>query len=435
MSTDDHSLIIDPSSSAGLSDSKKPGKIFVGGLTWDTTVDDLKNYFKRYGNILDATIVKDPISGRSRGFGFVVFEDSAILKQVFSADSHFINGKKVDTKNAFRRNVEQACRKIFVGGVDPQLSENEIRNYFSSFGPIDEIDFPWDKDKNQRRAFCFVAFQSADVVDEILKQSKHKLGERMVDVKKATPKQDNNSLNASNNLALSILSQALNMNNGGNSASQSALLANLLGTGQSQTYSNAFGGLAPNAIIPALSNITSYPSAMQAGPQGPVTPVNASVQAAPNHSVAAANSNPYMALAAAAAAAGLIPPAAPTSAPAVDLTSWYSQLALVAAMASQDGSHLGNGPIGPIGSPAAAAVMQQSPHHRDNSMLHQPLSNSIHHPSASNNMLSMTPNHHSAGGSYNKPNRSGGPLSTGGGGGGSGTGAHRGNVQYHPYSR
>ncbi|KAI0984322.1 hypothetical protein GJ496_001532 [Pomphorhynchus laevis] len=297
---------------------KREGKIFVGGLTWDTTVDDVKAYFRRFGDITDATIIKDPISGRSRGFGFIVFEEESTMKKVFNTDSHYINGKKVDTKNAFRRNTEPSCRKIFVGGVDPLLPENEIREYFSNYGQIEEIDFPWDKEKNQRRAFCFVAFSSSDVIDEILKQSKHKLGDRMVDVKKATPKQENTPNLNSTNVALSLITQALNMSsNNSNLNPNNNLLASLLGSQQTPLANNSLNSLNANSILPALAGL-GYP--LQTANQQPNTLVS--------------GSNPYFALAAAAAAAGIYPP----SSPSVDITNWYSNIALAAAAAaSQDG--------------------------------------------------------------------------------------------------
>jgi RNA recognition motif-containing protein len=51
-----------------------PTKLFVGGLSWDTTSDDLRTAFAKYGAISDAAVVLDRATGRSRGFGFVTFE-------------------------------------------------------------------------------------------------------------------------------------------------------------------------------------------------------------------------------------------------------------------------------------------------------------------------------------------------------------------------
>lgn len=54
-----------------------PTKLFVGGLSWDTSSQDLRAAFERFGPVVEATVITDRASGRSRGFGFVSFERSA----------------------------------------------------------------------------------------------------------------------------------------------------------------------------------------------------------------------------------------------------------------------------------------------------------------------------------------------------------------------
>jgi cold-inducible RNA-binding protein len=48
-------------------------KVFVGGLSWDATDDDLKDLFGECGTVTDGVILQDRETGRSRGFGFVTF--------------------------------------------------------------------------------------------------------------------------------------------------------------------------------------------------------------------------------------------------------------------------------------------------------------------------------------------------------------------------
>lgn len=48
-------------------------KLFVGGLPWATTEDELREAFSKAGTIEDAVIITDRMSGRSKGFGFVEF--------------------------------------------------------------------------------------------------------------------------------------------------------------------------------------------------------------------------------------------------------------------------------------------------------------------------------------------------------------------------
>ena len=70
------------------------GKLFIGGVSSEITEERLKDYFKRFGDILEAEIKKDRITGRVRGFGFVVFADPAVADRVL-LQTHNIDGRMV----------------------------------------------------------------------------------------------------------------------------------------------------------------------------------------------------------------------------------------------------------------------------------------------------------------------------------------------------
>ena len=46
-------------------------KVFVGGLAWETPKEALREHFEKYGEILEAVIISDKLTGRSKGYGFV----------------------------------------------------------------------------------------------------------------------------------------------------------------------------------------------------------------------------------------------------------------------------------------------------------------------------------------------------------------------------
>ncbi|KAH7233249.1 hypothetical protein BKA59DRAFT_487870 [Fusarium tricinctum] len=48
-------------------------KVYVGNLGWNTTDESLRNAFNEYGQVLDAIVMRDRDTGRSRGFGFVTY--------------------------------------------------------------------------------------------------------------------------------------------------------------------------------------------------------------------------------------------------------------------------------------------------------------------------------------------------------------------------
>eukprot|EP00250_Pteridium_aquilinum_P019937 c24633_g1_i1 orf=641-889(-) len=68
------------------------GKIFVGGISWETSEERLKDYFSQFGSVVETVIVKDRATGRARGFGFVAFSDPAVIDSVV-VEKHNIDGR------------------------------------------------------------------------------------------------------------------------------------------------------------------------------------------------------------------------------------------------------------------------------------------------------------------------------------------------------
>ncbi|MBI5155035.1 RNA-binding protein [Candidatus Poribacteria bacterium] len=52
-------------------------KLYVGGLSWNTTNESLRAAFEAYGPVTEAVVINDRETGRSRGFGFVTYETDA----------------------------------------------------------------------------------------------------------------------------------------------------------------------------------------------------------------------------------------------------------------------------------------------------------------------------------------------------------------------
>lgn len=72
------------------------GKLFVGGISWDTDEDRLKEYFRAYGEVAETVIMRDRTTGRARGFGFVVFVDPVVADRVVM-EKHMIDGRTVSS--------------------------------------------------------------------------------------------------------------------------------------------------------------------------------------------------------------------------------------------------------------------------------------------------------------------------------------------------
>jgi RNA-binding protein Musashi len=84
-------------------------------------------------------------------------------------------------------------RKIFVGGLPSNVTESEFRRYFEQFGVITDVVVMYDHNTQRPRGFGFITYDSEDAVDMALHKNFHELNGKMVEVKRAVPKEQSPS--------------------------------------------------------------------------------------------------------------------------------------------------------------------------------------------------------------------------------------------------
>jgi cold-inducible RNA-binding protein len=79
-------------------------RLFIGGMSWDTSVDGLREAFKECGEILDAVVITDRDTGRSRGFGFITFANKEDANQAITKmDGVVLDGRALVVNEARER--------------------------------------------------------------------------------------------------------------------------------------------------------------------------------------------------------------------------------------------------------------------------------------------------------------------------------------------
>jgi len=111
-------------------------KLFVGALPQEAKDTDIKEYFGTFGDIENINLKMDPMTGRSRGFAFIVFKELAGIEAALAQTAHVVKGKKVTCKKA-----EARQGKVYVGKLPPgeALSKEDLQAHFEQFGSVVEV--------------------------------------------------------------------------------------------------------------------------------------------------------------------------------------------------------------------------------------------------------------------------------------------------------
>lgn len=130
-----------------------PRKLFIGGLSYDTTDNSLAAYFGQFGEVESATVLRDPVNSHSRGFGFVTFADDIGASNVLAQSrNHIVDGRKVEAKLAFPKTQGQGRQQKQTNqnfDYNPYLKMNQPSLQPLGVGmPIDafnmQVPFPYE---------------------------------------------------------------------------------------------------------------------------------------------------------------------------------------------------------------------------------------------------------------------------------------------------
>jgi len=163
-------------------------KIWVAGLSFDTTDDALFNYFARFGEIEKATTIRDKLTDKSRGFGFVTFLKEETTEEVLQMKDLELDGRKLDLKLAVAKGgaVSVQPKKVYVAGMLETTTQETFEAYFAEFGTVTECYIQKDK-AGKSRGFGFVTFEISSSATKAI-NSQHNIDGKAVDAKAAVPK-------------------------------------------------------------------------------------------------------------------------------------------------------------------------------------------------------------------------------------------------------
>jgi len=137
--------------------------------------------------------MRHPETKKSRGFGFVTYEDNESVEKALNIEDKTLDGKVLDIKRAVPLDQQVDPKsapkrprtlKIFVGGLPHEASKEDLKEYFEKYGALKDYVVMTD------RGFGFVTFEEAESIDAVLLETDHEIKGKAVACKEAVPKED-----------------------------------------------------------------------------------------------------------------------------------------------------------------------------------------------------------------------------------------------------
>ncbi|XP_043698110.1 UBP1-associated protein 2A-like [Telopea speciosissima] len=221
-------------------------KIFVHGLGWETTTEKLREFFSQFGELEDCNVVLDKATGKSKGYGFLLFKHrrhaQVALKEpqkkiesrmtacqlASSGPVNTVQSNSVPhTQQTQHPSHDNLPKKIYVGNVHPDVPSDKLHAFFSKYGEIEEGPLGFDKKTGKSKGFALFIYKTAEGARKALEEPNKSFDGHQLYCQKAT---DSHKLRST---------AAAPISGGGGPAPAPG---NVLGAGGFNTPANAGGG-------------------------------------------------------------------------------------------------------------------------------------------------------------------------------------------------
>lgn len=158
-------------------------KLFVHGLGWETTSDRLCSFFAKYGELEECNVVAEKATGKSKGYGFVLFKHRSAAQKALRNPQKRIESRMTacqlasigPTSNPHHFSSSSAppdnlARKIYVGNVNPDISSSKLHAFFSKYGEIEEGPIGFDKNTGKSKGFALFVYKTVESAKKALEE-------------------------------------------------------------------------------------------------------------------------------------------------------------------------------------------------------------------------------------------------------------------------
>ncbi|KAL5555918.1 hypothetical protein UlMin_038154 [Ulmus minor] len=176
-------------------------KIFVHGLNYATTREDLIEVFEKFGEVDDCKLVVDKNTGKTKGYGFVQFKSRRAAIKALKEPKKKISNRVASCQLAsvgpvpapVNQNQESMpARKIYVTNVPADTDGEKLRDFFSTFGEIEMGPLGFDSETGKSRGFALFVFRTQEGFKKALLEPSKMFEGSQLYCQKATDKKRKN---------------------------------------------------------------------------------------------------------------------------------------------------------------------------------------------------------------------------------------------------
>ncbi|EXB65318.1 28 kDa ribonucleoprotein [Morus notabilis] len=145
-------------------------KVYVGGIPFYSTEDDIRSYFEGCGTITEVDCMTFPESGKFRGISIISFKTEAAAKRALALDGSDMGGlfltiqpynaNQINKKSDFAPEIVEGYNRIYVGNLAWDITEDKLKNFFSDC-KVSSIRFGMDKETGEFRGYAHVDFSDS----------------------------------------------------------------------------------------------------------------------------------------------------------------------------------------------------------------------------------------------------------------------------------
>lgn len=151
-------------------------KLFVHGLSWDTTSEQVLSIFDQFGEIENCHVPIDKATTRAKGFAFVLYKTRSAAENALRERQKNIGNRMIycqlasDGPAGANSGVDGNGRKIFVANVASHVNPEMLKLFFEKFGELEEGPSGLDSVSGKFRGYCFFVYKNSEGCKKALEE-------------------------------------------------------------------------------------------------------------------------------------------------------------------------------------------------------------------------------------------------------------------------